>query len=832
MLERSVNPSGARGLLSAAADSVRRRARIAAVTMLVGAGTLFAAGIDGVAAQGGPAILIDGNAVVTGFSGATNAGGAAPADRATIDLNGPAARIVDLQNPGAPPSAQLLNAIKPFTVSAGQIGQVFAVALDNASPPNIYVAATSAYGLPIVVPAAGGAQVRAKAGATNARFMPGLFGPDAANGGPGSIWRIDGTNGEVTLFANVTLEGVPNSGPALGGLAFDPASRTIFAADRETGMIHRFDLSGNEVGGFDHGEQGRSAAGMAPVSYDPATRLDITSPRFRTDNFGTWGYAPDARLIYGLAVQDGRLYYAVTDQLQIWSVAISPNGFGEDARVEVTASPFDRGSEISKITFDSSGRMIVAERPEPTGAYDFEALAKPAVGRVLRYRRVTDPNGATAWQPVPGEYALGFPGVLRNGNGGVAIGYGYTPDGRIDRTACSAFLWSTGEQLRKANDPSLAARLAAGGPPNVDGLQGNAINLVRPANEPPLATYFVDYDDKFNDDDARGHLGDVAIWRQCGGQAAFVPVVEPEAVAFDLIGWGECRDRDWDRDGHGRNFRRRGGDHDWNWERRCCDWYWDSYDHDHRRRDRDWDRRCCDHDWSWDHNGHGRDWQRRCNPPPNACPPGTIVMPDGTCCDPKYVREGRCFPPPVNTCPPGTIMLPNGTCCDPKYVHDGRCLPPPVNTCPPGTIMLPNGTCCDPKYVVRGRCLPPPVNTCPPGAILLPNGQCCAAQFVVNGKCERTPPSTCPPGTVKQPNGTCQPVLKRTPQKVLERDPHLPHDPGRPVINGHNPTINIPLLPIKPNGGITRVPSNPIGGHGAISMPHTFGGLGGGKAIR
>jgi len=779
MLCPSLRPPGARDPLGAISAAVRKRARIAAATMLIGAAALL--GAADASAQNGPAILIDGNAVVTGFSGATNAGGTAPTDRAAIDLNGPATRIVDLQSPGAPPAAQLLAAPKPFTVTAGQIGQVFAVALDNATPPNIYVAATSAYGLPIVVPNADGTLARAKAGATNARFMPGLFGPSALNGGPGSIYRIDGVTGEVTLFANVTLEGVANSGAALGGLAFDPASRTIFAADRETGMIHRFDLSGREVGGFDHGEQGRRAAGMAPVSYDPATRLDITSPRFRTDNPDTWGYAPDERLIFGLAVQDGRLYYAVADNLQIWSVAISQSGFGEDARVELEVSPFDRGSEISKITFDGSGRMLVAERPEPTGAYDFEALAKPGVGRVLRYRRVADANGTATWQPVPDEYALGFPGNLRNGNGGIAIGYGYTPDGRIDRAACSAFLWSTGEQLRKANDGALAARLAAGGPPDVDGLQGNALNLVRPANEPPLATYFVDYDDRFSDDGARGHLGDVAIWRSCGGQAAFAPVVEPEAVAVDLIAWGECRDHDWDRDGH--DWRRRGGrdwhDGDW-WWHRCCDWYWQSYDRDHRR-DGGWDRRCCDHDLVRD--GRGRDWERRCNPPPSTCPPGSIVLPNGQCCDPAAVRAGRCFPPP--------------------------------STCPPGTIMLPNGTCCDPKYVVRGRCLPPPVRQCPPGTVQLPNGQCCPPSAVVNGKCQPQPP-------------------RRTPPRILEHDPKLPHDPGRPVIVNRNPpTINIPRLPIKPNGGITRLPSNPVGGHGAISMPHTFGGLGGGgKLIR
>jgi hypothetical protein len=317
--------------------------------------------------------------------------------------------------------------------------------------------------------------------------------------------------GAVRLFANLTLAGVANSGPALGGLAFDAASSTLFAADRETGMIHRFDLEGRERGRFDHGTQGRMAAGLPAVPYDPATRLDIANPQFQPDNPVTWGYAPPERQIFGLAVQAGRLYYAVADGLQIWSVAISPDGtFGAQPRIEIQVSPWNGGSEISKITFDNPGRMYLAERTAPTGAYDFGALAKPGVGRVLRYRSATPPNGgAAAWQPDPDEYAIGFAAEMRNSNGGVAIGSGYDPNGRIDRAACSAFLWSTGEQLRNPVDPTLAARLAASGPLIVNGLQGNALALVRPANVPPLQTYFVDYDDSFSDDAARGHLADL-----------------------------------------------------------------------------------------------------------------------------------------------------------------------------------------------------------------------------------------------------------------------------------------------------------------------------------
>src|SRR5262245_435849 len=105
---------------------------------------------------------------------------------------------------------------------------------------------------------------------------------------------------------------------------------------------------------------------------------------------------------------------------------------------------------------------------------------------------------------------------LRNGNGGVAIGYDYTPNGLIDRSKCGGYLWSTGEELRVSHDPALAAQLAAGGPVDVNGLQGNGIELVRPQNVPPLRTYFIDYDDMYDDAASRGHMGDVAIYRVCG----------------------------------------------------------------------------------------------------------------------------------------------------------------------------------------------------------------------------------------------------------------------------------------------------------------------------
>ena len=111
-------------------------------------------------AQNAPPILPAGDAAVAGFSG-TAIVGSPPSEpqrveKTYINIDGPALRVIGLSRMGGIPQAQLVAAPKIFTVTARQIGQVFSLALDDANPPNIYAAATSAYGLPIVVPDADG----------------------------------------------------------------------------------------------------------------------------------------------------------------------------------------------------------------------------------------------------------------------------------------------------------------------------------------------------------------------------------------------------------------------------------------------------------------------------------------------------------------------------------------------------------------------------------------------------------------------------------------------------------------------------------------------------
>ena len=290
-----------------------------------------------------------GDAAVSGFSGTalsaeSVAPGIDPIDKTVIDLDGAALRIFDLTRLAGPAAGQVAKPSIKKEVLAKDIGQVFGLTFDDgkgnaAGIPNLYAAATSAYGLQIVGPKpdSEGKPVRLKNGAPDARFMDGQFG-GLQGASPGAIWKIDGTTGAVTLFADTAFSGVANSGPGLGGLAFDPQSRNIYVSDMDSGLIHRFatDYNGADLGQFDHGVVGWPARGLPPVP-DDGKRADLTSESFKADDTSTWGFTQPERRVHGLAVHGGRLYYAVADGPEIWSVGLNADGsFGTDARSGTT----------------------------------------------------------------------------------------------------------------------------------------------------------------------------------------------------------------------------------------------------------------------------------------------------------------------------------------------------------------------------------------------------------------------------------------------------------------------------------------------------------------
>jgi uncharacterized repeat protein (TIGR01451 family) len=476
-----------------------------------------------------------GDAVVTGFSGTIGPDPAKPrpASKSAVDLtfinpDGPSARIVDIGRPGFVWDGRLLPTPRTFDVFAKDVGQVFGVALDDQPAPNIYLAATSAFGLNLVGRGAGGQPERRKVGGPGTGWMKGQFGLDL-QGDPGSIYKVDGATGVVSLFAKVMLDGVPNPGPALGNLAYDAAHKQLFVSDLYTGMIHRFAIAdGSESGApYDHGVTARGSANLAPMPFNPANRPNIASTSFNSENPDSWGFAPPERRVWGIAVKAGRLFYSArngsaAEGPQIWSVGIAQDGsFATDASLEIEVAAEPGPYPVSDIAFSQRGAMILAQRAPIAASYDYSAFTKPGEPRVLRYwlKDANDPPSPGLWKPMPEEYAVGFAGTYRNTDGGVALGYGYGPDGMINTGTCDAALWTTGQNLR--NNPALRSQLEPGGPLVVNGLQGSPADMVRSANEPPAVSYFIDYDDKFDDPSASGHMGSVRILATpCAGQVA------------------------------------------------------------------------------------------------------------------------------------------------------------------------------------------------------------------------------------------------------------------------------------------------------------------------
>ncbi len=405
---------------------------------------------------------------------------------------------------------------------------MFGVTLDDApdamgaDAPNIYVAATSAYGLNLVVPGPDGTPVRSRVGAADASFMPGQWGSAGGEEGhPGSIWKIDGSSGEISLFTTIA-----NSGAGLGTIVYDPASAQFFVSDLDTGLIYRLAHDGTIVDTYDHGLTGRPTHGLDPVA-DDGSAVDISDPAFDTEDPATWGVTQPERKVYGLAMRNGRLYYAVAEGPSIWSVGIKADGSFGTPRWELDVTGLPSGNEITGITFDPAGRMLLAQRGLQVGSYDYSVFAEPGTSSVVRYAREfpDDPATPSRWIETPDSYAIGLPEGGTAASGGIALGYGYSSSEKAFTGACSATLWATGDALRA--NPDLTPPVE--GPTAVAGLQGVARTLVRPADDPPLHAFFADYDGNTDDATATeaGHVGGVAIWQVCGGPSSPPAEIEP-----------------------------------------------------------------------------------------------------------------------------------------------------------------------------------------------------------------------------------------------------------------------------------------------------------------
>jgi hypothetical protein len=492
-------------------------------------GSAFAQGSD---------IFAPGQPVLTGFPGVVALDevpdGSDPLDYTFIDLEGYSLVIQQLL-PDAPPEGQLIETSSEFGVSAADLGLVFSIAHDDApettgaDAPNLYLAATSAYGLHIVKPDADGNTMRTRTGDPDAEFMAGQWGnADGITGYPGSIWKVDGVTGEVSLFTTIAA----NSGPSLGDIVFDSGSQQFFVSDLDTGLIYRLALDGTILDTFDHGVDGRPEHDLDPVEDDGVT-MDVTDPAFDTEDPSTWGFTQPERRVNGMTVENGRLYYTALEPQQVYSARINDDGSLGVPRWEFDITDLAAPNEFTSIAFDSKGRLVMAQRGATTGVYDYSALTQVASSAVVRYEREfpDDPDTTGIWVETADSYAIGVAEPGNNAAGGLAFGYGYDDVSGAFDGACGITLWATGDSLRDNADldPPLD------GPAYVAGLQGVPRSWVRPLNDPSTLSAFTDFDGNTGDDQAllAGHVGDVAMWEPCEIGDIHIDPDEPEFLPPD-----------------------------------------------------------------------------------------------------------------------------------------------------------------------------------------------------------------------------------------------------------------------------------------------------------
>ncbi|MFL6797325.1 MAG: hypothetical protein ACJ8F3_07925 [Xanthobacteraceae bacterium] len=471
-------------------------------------------------AQQGP--LAPGEAVVTRFSGSTAVSGP-QGDITVINPQGTSASIIDVRAPGKPPTGEhWINEPQRLPITASQVGQVFGVAIGGDNAPDIYLAATSAFGLHRTP--------------DNSDWMPGMWG---AGGSPGTIYKLDAQNGyQPRAFANVTLNGRQNSGAALGNIAYDRFNQQLFVSDLETGMIHRIRaVDGQDLGFYDHGVQGRARfldadnrqqKSLPPIPFNEGTQARITDCPSGQFQFSPecWNIAPNGRRVWGLGLGrvaqggDTRLYYSVASapdvgeaatwnrsgedekRNTVWSVRIAPGGAFDTSSVrrefivpdfffspqDVTRAGLSR--PVSDIAFPQCTDrpvMLIAERGgiRNLGLDNEYAFATPHESRALRYELHQD----GVWRPVGrydvGSYnrlAEGAPYLFANCAGGASFGYGYAASWTIDQRQPDQFVWITADALCSPKGPckspagTTGQAGAAGGqngdPSEVHGIQG------------------------------------------------------------------------------------------------------------------------------------------------------------------------------------------------------------------------------------------------------------------------------------------------------------------------------------------------------------------------
>ncbi len=488
------------------------------------------------------ASLVDGAAIVSVFSGIVPDEQGNPG----LDPNGISLRAFDITNMRNGAAGSPVDLVELLAIKAQSVGQVFAIAVNNDERPSVYLGATSIFGL-YRIP-------------DNSDWDPAMWG---RNGGPGTIYRLHPDNGyQPEAFTDIRNGPRENSGPGLGDIAVDSTSGLLFVSDLETGLIHSVDLqSGDMVETYDHGIDGRAEflnpetnlteslesvpwniLGTGPGICGAEAGPD-SARRFMADP-ACWRYASFQRRVFALGIfhdtkiSETRLFYSIwassafgdpkwdagndESRNSIWSIALDTSGRFDlsDIRREVIMPAFYRARDdrerfgesqpVASIAFTEDGVMVVAERGVPQGFdpdNDESPLMEQGSARVLKYV-LEDGQWVTE--------SRASPLLNSSSSGGVAPGYGYTPQGRLDRDSWGSTVWTAGDRLCDSNSVCEEGEFA--------GLQGSAV--AQPGV--PITANFS------SDDKSNRLLGDIAIFRLVAGEPTVTQVDGPLLPTVDV----------------------------------------------------------------------------------------------------------------------------------------------------------------------------------------------------------------------------------------------------------------------------------------------------------
>ncbi len=344
------------------------------------------------------------------------------------------------------------------------LGQIFGITIDDQR--NIYVARTSVYSTGNVFPTASN---------PNRKISP------------LTIWRIEATNGNHSVFATIPQTNINVDGAAsIGNIKF--YNGMIYATNQHDGMIYCYDANltnqTTPLYTFDPGFDNTGTIGAGASGGEADYRQNLWGLSIRKENSGA------------------RLYYARLSPKQIWSVPLFANGSFDAANETMELNESILGGinyvYISDLAFSADQRnLLVAERNKSEGG---GAHASRVFEIVIDRTQLPGSRGA-----ISGRYSTGgkINGNYINSSGGISYSPTITRSNRL--VACDTTIWATAHAIfvpSMTPDPVDGTRYTYG-------LQG--IRHRQFTDDPSKSCINIDLDNEMSTINDKYYLGDVEV---------------------------------------------------------------------------------------------------------------------------------------------------------------------------------------------------------------------------------------------------------------------------------------------------------------------------------